>query len=143
MSSDFCGLELFERLGNISLLSSLHDCDENLKKCFNFLNDPYRFQREREFRPIRCSCNPAKRMLVLWYTVVCLFICLCVCLSVYLLKVSVIMFFILLQFLAPLAENRACVRKLCLQKSSHQKLLTGFLPNFTRMFLRWSSFKFF
>ena len=36
----------------------------------------------------------------------------------------------------------ACVRKLCLQKTSPQKLLTGFLPNFTGMFLRWSSFKF-
>ena len=34
-----------------------------------------------------------------------------------------------------------CVRKLFLQKTS-QKLLTGFLRNFTGMFLRWSSFKF-
>ena len=65
-------------------------------------------------------------------------------------------------FLAPLAEGqpaidmalclscvrllvrpsvRECVRKLFLQKTS-QKLWTGFLPNFTGMFLRWSSFKF-
>ena len=36
---------------------------------------------------------------------------------------------------------RACICKLFLQKTS-QKLLTGFLPNFTGMFLRWSSFKF-
>ena len=57
------------------------------------------------------------------------------------------------QFLAPLAEGqqaivmalclscvhpfvRAGVRKLFLQKTSPQKLLTGFLPNFTRMFHR-------
>ena len=63
------------------------------------------------------------------------------------------------QFLAPLAKGqqaivmvlcpscvrlsvRACVRKLFLQKTSPQKLLTGFLQNFTGMFLRWSSFKF-
>ena len=36
----------------------------------------------------------------------------------------------------------ACVRKPFLQKTSPQKLLTGFLRNFTGMFLRWSSFKF-
>ena len=36
----------------------------------------------------------------------------------------------------------ACVRKLFLQKTSPQKLLTGFLRNFSEMFLRWSSFKF-
>ena len=36
-----------------------------------------------------------------------------------------------------------CVCKLFLQRTSPQKLLTGFLPNFTGMFLRWSSFKFF
>ena len=36
---------------------------------------------------------------------------------------------------------RLCVRKLFLQKTS-QKLLTGFLRNFTGMFLRCSSFKF-
>ena len=36
----------------------------------------------------------------------------------------------------------ACVRKLFLQKTSLQKLLTGFLPNFIGMFQRWSSFKF-
>ena len=36
---------------------------------------------------------------------------------------------------------RAC-KNLFLQKTS-QKLLTGILPNFTGMFLRWSSFKFF
>ena len=35
-----------------------------------------------------------------------------------------------------------CVRKLFLQKTSPHKPLTGFLPNFTGMFLRWSSFKF-
>ena len=29
---------------------------------------------------------------------------------------------------------RVCVRKLFLQKTSPQKLLTGFLPNFTGMF---------
>ena len=63
-------------------------------------------------------------------------------------------------FLAPLAKGQqaivmalcplcvrpsmyACIRKLFLQKTSPQKLLTGLLPNFTRMFLRWSSFKFF
>ena len=34
-----------------------------------------------------------------------------------------------------------CVHKLCLQKTSPQKLLIGFLPNFTGMFLRWSPFK--
>ena len=34
------------------------------------------------------------------------------------------------------------VRELFLQKTSPQKLLTGFLRNFTGMFLRWSSFKF-
>ena len=56
-------------------------------------------------------------------------------------------------FLAPLAEGQqaivkllalcpSCVRKLFLQKTSPQKLLTGFLRNFTGMFLRWSSFKF-
>ena len=39
-------------------------------------------------------------------------------------------------------SGRACVRKLFLQKTSAQKLLTGFLRNFTGMFLRWSSFKF-
>ena len=61
-------------------------------------------------------------------------------------------------FLAPLVEGqraivtalclscvrqfvRACFRKLCFQKPS-QRLLTGFLPNLTRMFLRWSSFNF-
>ena len=37
---------------------------------------------------------------------------------------------------------RACISKLCLQKTSPQKLFTGFLLNFTRMFLRWSFFKF-
>ena len=37
---------------------------------------------------------------------------------------------------------RACVRKLFLQKTSPQKLLIGFLRNFTGMFLRWTSFKF-
>ena len=37
---------------------------------------------------------------------------------------------------------RVCVRKLFLEKTSPQKLLTGFLQNFTGMFLRWSSFKF-
>ena len=57
------------------------------------------------------------------------------------------------QLLAPLAEGqqaivmafvlrasvhpfvRACGHKLCLLKTSPQKLLTGFLPNFTGMFL--------
>ena len=34
------------------------------------------------------------------------------------------------------------VHKFFLQKTSPQKLLTGFLPNFTGMFIRWSSFKF-
>ena len=34
------------------------------------------------------------------------------------------------------------VRKLLLQKASPQKLLAGFLRNFTGMFLRWSSFEF-
>ena len=38
---------------------------------------------------------------------------------------------------------RVCVHKLFLLKTSPQRLLTGFLPNFTEMFLRWSSFKFF
>ena len=33
------------------------------------------------------------------------------------------------------------VCKLFLQKTSPQKLFTGFLPNFTGMFFRWSSFK--
>ena len=61
----------------------------------------------------------------------------------------------MVQFLAPLAKDqRAIVMALCplvvrpwsvrnrfLQKRSPQKLLTGFLPNFTEMFLRWSSFK--
>ena len=37
---------------------------------------------------------------------------------------------------------RACVRKLFLQKTSPQKLLTGFLRNFTGMFPMWSHFKF-
>ena len=37
---------------------------------------------------------------------------------------------------------RACIRKLFIEKTSPQKHLTGFLPNFTGMFLRWSSFKF-
>ena len=37
---------------------------------------------------------------------------------------------------------RACVRKLFLQKTRPQKQLTGFLRNFTGMFLRCSSFKF-
>ena len=37
---------------------------------------------------------------------------------------------------------RVCIRKLFLQKTSPQKLLPGFLQNFTGMFLRWSSFKF-
>ena len=62
-------------------------------------------------------------------------------------------------FLAPLAEGqraivmalclscgrlsiRVCVRKLFLQNTSPQKLLTGFLRNFTGMFLGWSSFEF-
>ena len=57
-------------------------------------------------------------------------------------------------FLAPLAEGqRAVVMALCpwwvcasvnffFKKKSLQKLLTGFLPYFTGMFLRWSSFKF-
>ena len=31
---------------------------------------------------------------------------------------------------------RVCIRKLLLQKTSPQKLLTGFLQNFTGMFLR-------
>ena len=35
-----------------------------------------------------------------------------------------------------------CIRKLFLQKTSPQKLLAGFLPNFTGMFLRWLSIKF-
>ena len=35
-----------------------------------------------------------------------------------------------------------CIHKLFLQKITPQKLLTGFLLNFTEMFLRWSSFKF-
>ena len=44
---------------------------------------------------------------------------------------------------APVCQSiDACTRKLFLQKTSPQKLLTGFLPNFTEMFLRWSSFKF-
>ena len=37
---------------------------------------------------------------------------------------------------------RACVRKLFLLRTSPRKLLTEFLPNFTGMLLRWSSFKF-
>ena len=37
---------------------------------------------------------------------------------------------------------RACLRKLFLQKTSPQKLLTGFLRNFLEMFLRWSCLKF-
>ena len=40
---------------------------------------------------------------------------------------------------------RACVRasvNFFLKKTSPQKLLTGFLPNFTGMFIWWSSFKF-
>ena len=37
---------------------------------------------------------------------------------------------------------RWCVRKLFLQNTSPQKILTGFLQNFTGMFLWWSSFKF-
>ena len=40
------------------------------------------------------------------------------------------------------SSGRACVRKLFLQKTSPQKLLTEFLPSFTGMFLRWWSFKF-
>ena len=36
----------------------------------------------------------------------------------------------------------ACLCKLFLQKTSPEKLMTGLLPNFTGMFLRWSSFKF-
>ena len=65
---------------------------------------------------------------------------------------------VLYSFLAPLAKGQrafvmalcpscihsfvhACVHKLFLQKTS-QKLLTGFLRNFTEMILRWSSFKF-
>ena len=40
----------------------------------------------------------------------------------------------------PLSIRCACVRKLCLQKTSPQKLLTGFLQNFTGMFLS-NSFK--
>ena len=55
---------------------------------------------------------------------------------------------------APLAEGqrtigmalcpfiRACVLKLCLRKTSPPELLTAFLPNFTGMYLSWSSFKF-
>ena len=39
-------------------------------------------------------------------------------------------------------SGRPLVCKLFLQKTSPQKLLTGFLRNFTGMFLRWSSFKF-
>ena len=35
-----------------------------------------------------------------------------------------------------------CASKVFLQKTSPQKLLTGFLPNSTGMFRRWSSFKF-
>ena len=53
------------------------------------------------------------------------------------------------QFLAPLDEGqRAIVMALCLAasvnfyKSFPQKLLTGFLPDFTGMFHWWSSFKF-
>ena len=57
-------------------------------------------------------------------------------------------------FLAPLAKSqRAIFMALCpssvrvsvnssFQKHFPQKLLTGFLQNFTGMFLRWSSFKF-
>ena len=37
---------------------------------------------------------------------------------------------------------RVCVREHFLQKISPQKLLTGFLRNFTGMFHSWSSFKF-
>ena len=37
---------------------------------------------------------------------------------------------------------RVCVCKLLLQKTFPLKLLTGFLPNITGMFLRWSCFKF-
>ena len=37
---------------------------------------------------------------------------------------------------------RVCVCKLFLQKTSSQKLLIGFLRNFTGTFHRWSSFKF-
>ena len=33
-------------------------------------------------------------------------------------------------------QRRACVRRLFLEKTSPQKLLTGFLPNFSGMFLR-------
>ena len=40
------------------------------------------------------------------------------------------------------STGRGCVRKLFLQKTSPQKLLTGFLQNFTGMFFTWSSFKF-
>ena len=36
----------------------------------------------------------------------------------------------------------ACVHKLFIEKTSPQKLLTGFSPNFTGMFLRGFSFKF-
>ena len=36
----------------------------------------------------------------------------------------------------------ACVHKILLQKTSPRKLLTGFLRNFTGVFLWWSSFKF-
>ena len=63
--------------------------------------------------------------------------------------------YLAIKLLAPLAKGqravvmalcplcvRACIQKLFLQKTSPQKLLTGFLPNFTGMFLRWSSVKF-
>ena len=36
----------------------------------------------------------------------------------------------------------ACICKLCLQRTSPQKVLTGFLSNFLEMFLRWSSSRF-
>ena len=75
---------------------------------------------------------------------------------------QILLKFLHLQFSAPLAEGQraivmalcpscighssvracVCVRKLFLQKTSPQKLLTVFLRNFTGMFLRWSSFKF-
>ena len=44
-------------------------------------------------------------------------------------------------FFRPFVYPCVCFRKLFHENTS-QKLLTGFLPNFTGMFLRWSSFKF-
>ena len=56
---------------------------------------------------------------------------------------SVFNWFFLCQFYQNISPSIcSCVHKLFLQKPSYQKLLTGFLPNFTDMFCRWSSFKF-